>query len=94
MHFDQHMKTKEMQQWQEFCYSFCDKRFMWFLLQNIGTQSWEAQQCHWITDVKHSLKLFLLFYRTFKVLLQFSSLVLWLIETENGCLIILNLNFL
>lgn len=40
----------------------------------MATQSWEVQKCHLITDMKHSLNLFLLFYRTFKVALQFFPL--------------------
>lgn len=94
MHFDQHVKTKEMEQCQEFCSSFCDKRFMGSLLVNMATQSWEVQKCHRITDVKHSLKLSLLFCRIFKVVLHFFPLYYDLQETKDGCLIILNLNFL
>lgn len=76
MHFDQHMKTKQTEQRQELCSSFCDKRFMWFLLLSMVTHCRDVQKCHWITDVKHTLKLLLLFYRTFKVVLHFFPLVL------------------
>lgn len=71
MHFDQHMRTKQTEQCQELCSSFCDKRFVWLLLVRMGALCWDMKKCHWITDVKHSLKLLLLFCRTFKVVVAF-----------------------
>lgn len=47
---------------------------MWFLLLSMVTHCWDVQKCHWVTDAKLSLKLLLLFYRTFKVVLHFPPL--------------------